>query len=112
MSIILSPKHGANPSIDCCFICGKDVAVVLFGKLKNDKEAPKKCCTGQLCDDCKKQLETHVAVFEVTNDSNPKRTGRMVFLPKEAIAIENKGICYMLKEEFVKLFNNKENEIA
>ena len=54
MGIKLSPKHGANLSVDHCFVCGTDIGVVLFGRIKNDKEAPKNCCTGSLCDNCKK----------------------------------------------------------
>lgn len=55
--ILLSEKHGLNPSIDCCILCGKDIGIVLFGKLENDKEAPKKVCTGNLCDDCLNRLK-------------------------------------------------------
>ena len=39
-SILLSPKHGANPSVARCICCGKDYGVALLGKLKNDEEAP------------------------------------------------------------------------
>lgn len=55
--IKLSEKHGLNPSIECCLLCGKEMGIVLFGKLKGDAEAPKKVCTGSICDDCKKNLE-------------------------------------------------------
>lgn len=34
MSIKLSPNHGLNPSIIICPICGKDVSIALFGRLK------------------------------------------------------------------------------
>lgn len=112
MNIKFSDKHGLNPSINHCFICNKDINIALFGYIKGDKEAPKHCCTGDLCDDCKKLLETKVAILEVKNKNNPIRTGRAIFVPKEDILINNKGIVYMIEEEFNKLINNKENEIA
>lgn len=55
--IRISEKHGVNPSIECCLLCSKEMGIVLFGKLKGDAEAPKKVCTGSVCDDCKKSLE-------------------------------------------------------
>lgn len=39
-SILLSPKHGVNPSVGICAFCGHDKEVLLMGKLKNDAEAP------------------------------------------------------------------------
>ena len=110
MNIKLSPKHGLNPAIDHCFICGKDTSIILFGHIKDDKEAPKNCCSGDLCDDCKKLLETKVAILEVKNKNNPIRTGRAIFVPKENILINNKGIVYMIEEEFNELINNNKNE--
>lgn len=55
--IRLSEKHGVNPSLECCLLCGKEMGIVLFGKLRGDAEAPKQVCTGSICDDCKKELE-------------------------------------------------------
>lgn len=52
--IILSEKHGVNPSLLCCALCGKDIGIALMGRLKGDVEAPKRCCDGRICDDCKK----------------------------------------------------------
>ena len=34
MNIKLSDKHGVNPSINHCFICNKDINIVLFGYIK------------------------------------------------------------------------------
>ena len=109
MNIKLSDKHGVNPSINHCFICNKDTNIVLFGYIKGDKEAPKHCCTGDLCDDCKEKLKTHVAIIEMKNKTNPERTGRIAFVSRKNIIIENKNIVYMTQEEFTKCF---ENEIA
>ena len=37
MGIYLSKQFGINPSIDTCFICGKETSVVLFGTSYKDK---------------------------------------------------------------------------
>lgn len=55
--ITISPKHGVNPSVLVCTLCGKDIAVVLFGKLKGDEQAPRTHCNGSICDDCMNRLE-------------------------------------------------------
>lgn len=109
MNIKLSDKHGVNPSINHCFICNKDINIALFGYIKGDKEAPKHCCTGDLCDDCKEKLKTHVAIIEMKSKTNPERTGRVAFVSRKNIIIENTNIAYMTQEEFTKCF---ENEIA
>lgn len=109
MNIKVSNKHGLNPSINHCFICNKDINIALFGYIKGDKEAPKHCCTGDLCDDCKEKLKTHVAIIEMKSKTNPERTGRVAFVSRKNIIIENTNIAYMTQEEFIKCF---ENEIA
>lgn len=40
--IRLSEKHGVNASLAVCIICGEGKSVVLFGRLKDDAEAPRK----------------------------------------------------------------------
>lgn len=56
--IRLSEKHGVNPSLIVCMLCGKETgAIALLGKLKGDAEAPKYIHTGDICDNCKKKLE-------------------------------------------------------
>lgn len=37
MSIIVSEKHGVNPSVQICFYCKKPIGVALFGKLHGTK---------------------------------------------------------------------------
>lgn len=101
MGIKYSPKHGVNPSIMVCPICGKDTAIALFGRLKGDKEAPRKV-EGELCDECKKK---YIQIIEVESETNPKGTGRCAYIPKEAVNIDcPKGIALMRKEEFTKTF--------
>ena len=81
--IRVSEKHGVNPSLEQCFVCCKDVGVVLFGKLKGDAEAPRRVCLGpnsEPCDECKGYMEQGViliSVDEARSDDrqNPWRTG-------------------------------------
>lgn len=108
-SIKLSPKHGVNPSVLHCFICGKEIGLALLGKLKNDAEAPHDISNpSELCDDCKKALEEGKFILEVENNSeknNPKRTGRYVCIKKDAFPDIKSPICYMEHTVFSKLFN-------
>ena len=70
-SITLSEKHGLNPSIIKCFVCGEDVGIALMGRLKDDAEAPRECMTGELCDKCKELIDKQKGAFilEVSDDN-------------------------------------------
>ena len=76
--ILLSEKHGLNCSLEICTNCGKEMSIVLFGRLEDDAEAPKQVCMGHLCDDCTAEFEKEhkVLVLELNEDNNP--TGRTV----------------------------------
>ena len=108
-SLKLSPKHGVNPSVLHCFICGKETGLALLGKLKDDAEAPHDISNpNELCDDCKKALEKGKFIIEVkdnTDQHNPERTGRYVCIKKEALPDIASPICYMEHAAFSKLFN-------
>ena len=99
--IELSPKHGVNPSIIVCPICGKDVGIALLGKLKGDVEAPK-TVQGDMCDECKK---SHIRIVEIAE--NNKATGRSVIIPRDALTIQiDKDIALMREFEFKEMFEN------
>ena len=87
-SIELSPKHGVNPSLTICPICGKDTGVALFGRLKGDAEAPRQVVDRQPCPDCRKVIDQGGHFIIETRDgesgSNPFRTGRLVAITTEA----------------------------
>lgn len=51
-NITISPKHGVNPSMVCCPVCGEPVSIALMGKIKDDKEAPRKIIGTELCEKC------------------------------------------------------------
>lgn len=60
--IRLSEKYGVNPSVSTCIICGKDDAVVLFGRAWRDEtgheaEAPRSCgvISPEPCPACRKK---------------------------------------------------------
>lgn len=116
-SISISDKHGLNPSVDHCRFCGESVGVALFGKMKNDVEAPRDVCTGGVCDSCKKVMDAGgIFIFEAEGtEEDPKRTGRMVAVVPEAIhrmlsepklieKILTAGMVYVEKEVFGKLW--------
>ena len=88
MNLKLSEKHGLNPSITKCWICGNDIGIVLLGRLPNDVEAPMSACYGDICDKCGKDLELADLLIEVkdgTERSNPYRTGYVVGIRKGII---------------------------
>jgi hypothetical protein len=99
MSLRLSSKHGANPSVQKCFWCGGDIGVVLFGAMKGDAEAPRAVVLSyEPCDSCKAMMDRGVTLVEVTERpplSNPGQdpiqanppaypTGRWSVITREA----------------------------
>ena len=74
--IRLSPKHGVNLSVTHCEICGKEIGIALFGRLKDDKEAPRDVAMG-LCDDCQKVIDAEGLIIIEVKDGE---TGRFPFL--------------------------------
>jgi hypothetical protein len=79
--MILDNQHGLNPSVECCFLCGKGRGVVLFGARLGGREAPREVVMDMSpCDDCKKLMTLGVILLSVdesrTDDpQNPYRTG-------------------------------------
>lgn len=106
----LSKKHGVNPSITHCVCCGKEIGLVLFGRLKDDKKAPKDVAIG-LCDDCQKVIDSGgMMIIEVKDGErgdNPYRTGRIIGLSKEFKENNNfeYPIMYLEHTHFSKLFD-------
>lgn len=105
-NIRLSEKHGVNPSLEQCFVCMKDVGVVLFGKLKGDAEAPGRVCLGpnsEPCDECKGFMEQGVILISVRkgeSGNNPYRTGGWCVVKDEAIT--RWGMSPELEESILK----------
>lgn len=73
--ILLSPKHGVNPSVTLCFWCGKEMGVALVGRIRkpedNDAKAPRAACFDlEPCDECKANMAKGVHVVEATEDGS------------------------------------------
>ena len=110
----LSEKHGVNPMMLQCYICGNDAGIALLGKLKDDKEAQRKgAIPGYHCNDCGKILDQGSIIIEVTDESaknkdkDPYRTGRVIGVKddtfKQMFNFDSK-IGYMAHTEFEKIF--------
>lgn len=109
--IILSKKHGVNPSIEICSICGKDMGIIMFGKLKDDIEAPRQICLGHICDDCQDKFrKEHKRIFmEISEDGF---TGRAYAFPENTInpsVLKDMGddiVVYLSDKSFRELEQN------
>lgn len=113
-SITLSPKHGVNPSITHCFVCGKEIGIALFGKLKDDAEAPKDVFTGELCEDCQKIVDNGnkflIELTDTSSEDNPQRTGRYVAVKGESLFEYKAPIIYCRHSVFEQMFGEAFNE--
>lgn len=106
MGIKLSPKHGVNPSMVKCVVCGKDAGILLNGKLRGDVEAPRYVITGELCNECKAKVdEGYAFIIECRSAKGLEdRTDRYVVIKKEALQGDTSNVNLMLKDEFEKVF--------
>lgn len=89
--IRLSEKYGVNPSMGQCSYCGgDDGTIALFGRLKNDAEAPRRAVVSkEPCPTCKGWMREGVMLVSVRDGEtgeNPYRTGRMAVVKDAAIA--------------------------
>lgn len=82
-SIKLSKQHGANPSVNICFFCGNDKEVVLFGQMKGDAKASRKCLLDyRPCKECAAKMKQGVVVIEVTREEDSYKPPIKVDEPK------------------------------
>ena len=75
--ITISPKYGANPSMDLCFWCGQPKGVILCGRMhekkgdRTDVEAPKGMVIDlEPCGKCKDNFNLGVQIVEVVDDGS------------------------------------------
>lgn len=75
--ITISPKYGANPSMDLCFWCGQPKGIILCGRMhekkgdRTDVEAPKGMVMNlEPCDKCKDNFNLGVQIVEVVDDGS------------------------------------------
>lgn len=103
-NIRLSEKHGVNPSITVCPICGKETGIALLGKLKGDEEAPRKII-GDICDDCISKLGNDKIYILAVNDQG--YSTKSIIIERSALNIPIKGYIALMKEnEFDKVFKH------
>lgn len=96
--IRISEKHGVNPSMDMCFWCGETKAIVLFGRLKNDAEAPREVVTNyEPCDKCKEIIKKGCWCVEV--DTSPTDRGRAPIQEQGDKKLYPTGRFHVLKKE-------------
>ena len=110
-SIILSEKHGLNPSMDCCMYCGEAKGIALLGKLPKDAKAPRKICTSVApCDKCAEKYKDYALIVEAKSEDlkKPEPTGRWFAIPKDAInpAYRNSPVAFMVEEDFQHVLND------
>ena len=101
--VTLSKKHGLNPSITVCPICGKETGIALLGKLKGDKEAPR-YIQGDICDECKARVaDNKCFVISVGED---QRLKRYTIVSKDIFTQKVEGGAVLMKEaDFNAVFN-------
>ena len=87
--ILLSKKHGVNPSLVICFYCEEETGeIALYGKLKGDAEAPKHCFNSlEPCDKCKEKYKNDTLVVEF-DKQHKQPTGRWIAVPKDNVIDE------------------------
>ncbi len=85
--ILLSPKHGLNPSIDKCFWCGREKGVVLFGGMKGgDPQAPPTVVMSvEPCNDCPIWAKTNDGCMMVEAFEDGRLTGRFCCVRDSAL---------------------------
>lgn len=102
--IRVSEKHGVNPSITICSICGKETGIALLGKLKGDKEAPMRMLSDP-CDDCVSKLGNDKIYILAINDQGYGK--KAIIIERSALNIPVKGYMILMKEnEFDKVFKH------
>lgn len=86
--IRMSEKHGVNPSLLLCPICGEDSGVALVGRLPNDAEAPRRMLDQEPCKKCVDLMKQGCFLIEVDDPvqgEKPRRTGRMSVITDEGV---------------------------
>lgn len=112
----LSEKHGVNPCIPKCFICGEQKNEIAFlGKLKGDIAAPITAVINyDPCDKCASVMKKGITFMECNKETGP--TGRIVVLKEEAVrnmlsgnALEEalkRRVAHMEPEVYQKVFGD------
>lgn len=131
-NILLSPKHGVNPTIPryLCPVCAKRVdgnEIWLLGKLPGDKEAGMHTDASiKVCKECQTNIDNGLKCLIVIDEAKSKiegkshigindayRTGRLLWVNKEAFdrwfPDANSNSAY-IGEDLEAIINNKFKE--
>lgn len=93
--VTLSKKHGLNPSMVICPICGKEENIAILGYIKGDKEAPR-YIQGDICDECKARVaDNKCFVISVGED---QRLKRYTIVSKDIFTQKVEGCAVIMKE--------------
>lgn len=93
--IKFSEKHGVNPTITLCPVCGKETGIAMLGKLKNDAEAPK-YIIGDICNECITKAGKDKIYVLATNGDSIKGCA---MISRSSLNIQVKGVVVMMKED-------------
>jgi hypothetical protein len=87
-SIPLHPKHGLNPMVEICRLCGNETGSLLLLGNNCKTEAPRVgAMQDSVCDKCADVMKVGIMFVEVRNGEsgdNPYRTGNIWGLKEEA----------------------------
>jgi hypothetical protein len=88
-NIKLHKKHGLNPTLEICFVCGEDKgSITLLGNAYKDQAPTHMILNKEPCDKCKSYIENDgvilISVKDDENGENPYRTGSFWVIKKEA----------------------------
>lgn len=85
-AIRLDPTYGVNPSVGICFWCGEDDGtVLLFGRMKDGKAAPRRACVSlEPCPSCKEKRALGIT-FEEWDEDSGSPTGRWAVVTEDAV---------------------------
>lgn len=88
-SITLHRKHGLNPTMTQCYICGKEKGEIALLGAAYKEEAPMKMIVDTIpCNECKKMIKKGIVFISVRDGekgTNPHRTGRILCIKEEAV---------------------------
>lgn len=105
-NIILSEKHGLNPSLVICPLCNKEQGIALLGRIKGDKEAPK-ISYSEPCQECMEDIvkNDRVLVVGVRDDKN---VIGFAVVNREAFGDslpEGEHVALMKEKDFKEMYN-------
>lgn len=84
-NIRISEKHGINPCMMKCFLCGEGKGIALLGRLPKDAEAPRSAVFDyEPCDKCKGYMKKGIILIQVADDDKDYRLGGFVVISDEA----------------------------